>query len=411
MPDTYPLLAGSGGDDPTPQDRNGADGHEIDLQQDISAKAIVGLGRDASDDESRPLGERLDDEDEGFEPLSVEFKHSRYNEASVLTVESTAETWPDTNRQLAVQINDTFVGAGRIEESAPKTSTGGGAGSSSAATVVKAFDEIRYLKQSTFTATFVTTPVSDIVETVFATAGVAGSVDLDFDPLLTTTYENEGCAAVLDRLSTMVRGAWYTDFRETDANQLLFTDDPAIQRHNIGGILETDAGLQTAPYDGVVVIGGQPSPSDPSGSESGSDPAAARNVVAHEPIRATAGETGTGARVFRHTDKSIQGQETATSVAHSLLDEFERQQGSGSITLVGNASIRPLDTMTMPPGLGGQEYIVSSVTQTCSVKDGFKTEIGVGGVIDPERGPGTPIGPSGGGGGGSGDSTEPVTLN
>ena len=305
--------------------------------------------------------------------VEVEYKSSRYNEAALTTLKIVADRYPEQGEIVSVSINDTTIASGYVDVSKP-TSDG--------LVAIDAFDTVRPLKQGSVTADFDQIPLENVVTVVCAFADVEpAAIKLENNPEITATYEGRRIASVLDTLAARVRGVWFTD-PSTPTARPVFTDGVSFTptRHDIEYILEdTDAGLQTAPYDGVRVIGGAKRSNGRT------------NTLTKNPVTATAGDTGRGARVYRYENGSIMSNKEAKRVAHKHLDSFEMQQGTGEIKLVGNEAIQPFDSVTMPDNLGSAEHLVSEVTHSANVSDGFLTTIKVGGLIEGERGPGAPV--------------------
>ena len=314
------------------------------------------------------------------------YESSRYNQAALIPLKAISDRFPEQGEYVTVRINGRPVASGRVDTSAP-ADTG--------EITIDAYDTIRALKQATVTTSVEDQDLKQFITYVCATAGISpAAIHLRNNRKMTLTYGGRSAAKVLDDLAHRGRGVWFADMASA-GGQPTFTDSINVPRRNIKHILpDTDPGLQTAPYDGVRVVGG---PKAGDGSAGGG--------ISKNPVTATAGQTKQGKRVYRHEDKSIRTQKSANRTAHSLLDEFQRQQGTGKIKLVGDERLQPLNTVIMPDELGGQEFLVSTVKHELSVSNGYTTTLTVGGLIDGERGPGQPVGvrqPSGGGGGGSG---------
>lgn len=395
----------------------GEPGHQIDLHPDLSAY-ITTVAPDDGRNAGGPTtgGSGIPTPGEAgvttgligdINPLSIVVKTDRWSAASsteVVIAPQSSPVFPDTGVDLEAYINGTRVGAGRLEEAGPKASSkeddkggivpstqmSGGEPKAETGITLVGYDELRYLSQKTITKSYQNVRLSTVVNDIFSAADVSGDVRLRYNPRITADYNNQKCRYLLTQLAHRVRGIFRVNARG-DGNRLVFTDRPNFIRHNIGGILEIDTGLQQTPYDGVRVIGGVPR----GGSGGGGGPPGA--TFAQSPVIATAGRTGKKARVYPHPDKTIRSKPAAQRLANSLLDEFRRQQQQGVIKIVGNAAVQPVDTVKTPPSFGGTEYAVSTVEHVLSTgsgkaggagssQKGFRTNITVNGVVGDERG-------------------------
>jgi hypothetical protein len=395
-------------------------GHRIDLTPDLSGTFVTVTDPTRSEDTTGSSG--LPEPGEiglttgltgNIPPAAIKVKTGRFSAAASLQTTiapQQSEVLPDMGVDLEAYINGTRVAAGRLEEAGPNITVqdvlSGDTPGSSAMSMNKkgdigvnlvAFNELRYLRQQSITQSYRNARLSKIVNDIYDAANISGEVRLNHDPRLSPNYQNQQCRLLLTQLAHSVRGVFRVNARGS-GNRIVFTDNPRLIRHNIGGVLKMNTGLQTAPYDGVVFTGGIPA-SAGGGGTGGDGGGPPPQSFTQNPIRATAGDTGPNARVYRTKNTTVHTQLVADMRANSFLDEFKRQQRQGKIVLAGNAAIQPFDTVTLPPSLGGNEFAVSRVEHTLSTgsagagtgETGFRTTVWVNGVIDGERGPGQPV--------------------
>lgn len=364
-----------------------------------------------------------------IQPTKVKYLTSRFSQAALIEVTgisespledvrevslglSSGETDPDSDAEVdspplvpnataTLFINGILVGSGELQE----ISVG-----EEGLVTLTASDAIRNLLQSTFTHSFSEgVVVSTAVRTVIEDAGIipaggseigdgetaasqpgeiAGESRYDVQvseaiaEFLNETNAQYGMApfvtdreftqvSSLEALSTLLQDVnWYFYCDET--NTLNIRPELNPTEWELDYITKTSAGLQSPPYQRVIVTGGNRTPPDSGGS-------VPNRYMTKQTVAASAGE---GRPVYRHTDKSITTEMNAQRVADGILEEFQRQQASGEITIIGNPEIRPLDVVVMPEDMGGESYLVSSITHSITSSDGFLSTLGVGGVVD-----------------------------
>lgn len=340
-------------------------------------------------------------------PTKIVYESDRYNAASSLQVEGIAHAgdelvsgFPESESLevgLLCEINETLIGAGTLSESIVNED-GIWEGSS--------FGAARKLQQNTITrpkgGTFV-----DVIRDIFRAADIPRGlndpnidgipqyvihIDPDVEESLGTEnrplelvhyhgdpgFQQEKCVDALDKILRDINWQWWV----SAGNVVHVAPNLPSEEHDLQYVLDTSAGKQTPPFQQVEVIGDNTPGAD--------DPAAAPGGASNEylickdsPIRATAGD---GKPIYTYSDETITTESQARAAAESIMEELLRQQQGGTITIVGNENIRPLDVVTLPDLLGGESYLVSSVTHDVSNDNGFTTEIGCGGLIN--AGPG-----------------------
>lgn len=362
-------------------------------------------------------------------PTDITVRTSRYDEAAVVSVTGLADAPDETIRTLPLTPEETRAAAQEQADQAdgdedevaaipvPETSfriavngtpIGGGvvddiAVDEEGAVSITAFDGVRKLLQASITVSFQDEVITTAIERVFAAANIPAIED---DPSFTAArpryridaieteianrlensqagvapfqvnreFTDAGCVTALNTLLRDVNWFFYTD----PANVINIEPTLPSEGFDVRYITQTSAGKQTPPYQRVVVTGGRNATAD-EGS----------HMIGRDPVVGTAGE---GEPVFRTTDHSITTQENADLAAKDILQELQRQQATGSVTVVGRPDIRPLDSVTLPDHLGGESYAVGSITHTINNTDGFITKIGCEGLLDAGTTSGTETG-------------------
>jgi len=239
-------------------------------------------------------------------------------------------------------------------------------------TRIVAFDALHDLKRTTISETFDRIQGRDALRRVAAKAGIEIDVRSEARTSLTVSFKSATGDSAVEKLTKLLGAVWYVNAE----NALVVTDPGRVgDRRELRRVVTASAGKTTPAYQSVRVTGN---------SATSRRGRSARHLVASQPVRATAGR---GNPTFEYEDNDISSQQQAQNVADALLRRLEQQQRSGSVTVVGRGDIRPFDTVAFPDGLGGEEYLVESVAHRINSRDGFLTQLSLGGLVsgpDPQ---------------------------
>lgn len=208
--------------------------------------------------------------------------------------------------------------------------------------------------------------------------------------LVSQAYDGTACTDIVAEMARRLDAAWWVDGQNT----VRIASVPNTESHTVGAVLTHSAGSQQAPYTKVVVEGGQ--------QTTGSGGSGA---LSKETIRATAGDEDASANQTRQYEApTITSESMAQNVANALLAEYEKQQASGTVELVGDSRLRPLDVIRTPDTeyFSGQRFLVSAVTHTVD-DQGYKTRVQCGSLEGQQGGGSSGGGGGGGNGGGNGN--------
>lgn len=285
------------------------------------------------------------------------------NTAAQLTVKGLIETTPSEGSEVTASLMEEEVFTGTV---ADPNEMGDGR------TKIKAFDGVRDLKKNSLTQTFESAQIEQIAVAAAQAAGLDYVIDLP-DETTSAEYSDKRCDEIIEKMADIGSAIWFVDA----GGLLTVTQDVAAEtdRHQLEYVLDHSAGAATPPYQSVRVEGASPTSE---GGEGRSGGRSSSHLISSGVITATAGE---GEPTYRYKDNDIRTEQQAQNVADSVLRKLKSQQKSGWIKIVGDASIRPYDTVTMPDHLGGAQYLVAGVEHTLGVKSGFKTKMRVGAPI------------------------------
>lgn len=231
---------------------------------------------------------------------------------------------------------------------------------------LKAFDAIYELKNATVSKQYDTVPAGRVIQDTVGSVGVDVSIETESETAISPTFKETAVDAVVEKAAKLSNSVWYVDA----SNTLVFTDPSAVgDRRRVEKIRDASPGKRTPAYQSVRVVGN--SPASRRGKEFDS-------LVASEPIVATAGD---GDPTFEYEDDDINSKKQAQNVADSILTRLKRQQKGGFVDVVGRNDVRPFDVVELPESFGGESYQVSTVKHTITKSDGWKTKIGLGGLI------------------------------
>jgi len=295
---------------------------------------------------------------------ALELTVDRQNTAAELTAQGLIDETPDSDTELEVSILDERVFTGTLTD--PQT-TGDGR------TKLRAYDAARELKQATLTQTFEEARLNSIAAAAFAQAGVEYDLALD-ESRTSAEYSDKRCDKIVQKVADLGKGVWIVD----PTNTVQITDDigALTTEHQLESVIDTSAGKATPAYQSVHIYGSSPA-SAGAGNRTGGR--RAMHLLASAPVSATAGE---GDPTYTYIDDDIRTEEQAQNVADRLYQELQAQQQGGWIDIVGDPTIRPYDTVTLPESLGGAQYLVSGVRHRLGIGNGFTTRIQCGGVIE-----------------------------
>ena len=294
-------------------------------------------------------------------PDGLTYDVDRYNTSAELEVDILADTPPAEERAVTCSIQGETVFTGTVTKSEQRTEF----------VHLIANDVVHDLKRATLTQSFTEADIATVAEAALGQASInarqTAAIDL---PAATTSAEfsEERCDKVLEDVSDWGNAVWGVD--ATNTVYLTASIDERTTRHDLEYIIDAAPGERTMPYQSVRVEGA--SPASRKGRSS-------MHLVASESISATAGE---GDPQFSHQDSRIKTTAMAENAAQAIHTELQRQRGTGTITTVGNPLIQPYDTVSPPDHIAADEYLVSGVQHRITSRDGFRTTIQCGGLVE-----------------------------
>lgn len=306
-----------------------------------------------------PVGTLVPADDEAMR-LTVD----RRNTAAELTAKGLIDTAPAEDVPVQASIMDAQVFAGTATDT---QATGDGRVS------LTAFDAARDLKRATLSQSYNQASIATIAEDACQQAGVEYDLDL---PRETTSaeYTDKRCDVVLQKMADLGKAVWVVDPQGT----VVVTQEVGelSTDHELEYVLDHSTGTATPAYQSVRVYGSSPASAGASNRSGGQS---AMHLLSSAPITATAGD---GEPTYTYTDDDIRTQQQAQNVADRVLQKLQAQRKGGWTDIVGDPTIRPYDTVTMPGHLGGESYLVSGVTHRLSAGNGYTTRISCGGLIE-----------------------------
>ena len=292
----------------------------------------------------------------GRKKLGIEYITDRYNTSAKLSVPVLADSAPVEGQDVQLIIQDETVFTGQINSSES------GLGDRIYLTAYDAADE---LKGATLTQSFDRATITAIAKAALEEAGIDSyEVNLPSERS-SPDFDNERCDRVLQRCATWGDAIWYV----TPDNMVVLTQSVSSEGHDLEYLTDTSDGLASPAYESVTVIGS--APTSRRGQQS-------MHMLSSKRIIASAGD---GLPKYRYEDAGIRTQKMAENAAQSILKELQRQKEGGTITVLGDPTIRPWDTVTLPPAQGGTTYLVSGAEHSLTSRKGFKTKITVGQVV------------------------------
>lgn len=234
-------------------------------------------------------------------------------------------------------------------------------------TRLTAYDAIYDLKRETISAKL------DVVNAELAIKDeVEKRVDVDVviesssRSEVSTTFKKTALDQYVEKMAKLSNTVWYVNYD----NELVIDDPGSVGRdRELDRLRDVSAGKKSPAYQSVRVIGN--SPTSRRGREFD-------HMVASEPVVATAGD---GDPEFRYEDDNIGDQKQAQNVADSIFNRLKRQQKGGYVEVVGRNDLRPWDIVTLPDSQGGESYTASTVKHTIDGSNGWKTRLGLGGLV------------------------------
>lgn len=324
----------------------------------LDSEQVYGIARIGSATVPLVVGGSSGQSSGSDQKLRLSYIVDRYNTSAKLKTPVLTQRSFDEGDELTVDLQDETIFTGAVESSED------GLGDRVHLTAYDAADK---LKGATLTQSFDTASIGTIATAALDAAGV-GNYRVNVPNERTSPdFDNERCDKVLERCAKWADGVWFV----TVDNEVVLTQDIAGESfdHELEHVIDATPGVTTPPYQSVLVIG--TAPASKTGQET-------MHMLSSEAIIATAGD---GSPRYRYEDAGIRTQKLADNVAQNILRELERQRRGGTITIVGEPSIRPWDTVTLPAAQGGGTYLVSGVEHSISSRKGFKTTITVGRAV------------------------------
>lgn len=296
----------------------------------------------------------------GSEPEGLTYDVDRFNTSAELEVDILAETPPQEDRVVSCSLQGETIFTGTVTKAEQR----------SGYVHLIANDSVHELKRATLTQSFTEAEIREVAAAALGEVGfnLRSSAMIDLPPEKTSAeFTEERCDKVLEDVSDWGNGVWGVDTE--NAVYLTQSINERSTSHDLEYIIDAAPGERAMPYQSVRVEGTSPA------SRQGRR---AIQLISSQSVSATAGE---GEPTFSHQDSRIKTQAMAENAAEAILAELKRQRGTGTIKVAGNPSLRPYDTITLPPSIDETEYLVSGVQHRITNRDGFRTTIKCGGVV------------------------------
>jgi hypothetical protein len=314
----------------------------------------------------------VSDAPENFDVSECEIETSSYNEAAIADLKTYHE--PDSasetpkpfvdGSEISVSINGDRLIQATVQQSFL---------ASDGLIHTKAYDQIRHMKNSYCDSTYSDTRIRSIFESIAEEIEVPHVFDFSENfqdranlPGANVSLSTQDVSGVnaMNRLVSAAGGYWWIDLR----NRLVYSDTLPTTTYELEYVKDAFAGDALPPYQQVVVYG------KPETANSGN--------LSKNPTRGSAG-SGQPKKVYR--DNTIRSDAQAEAVAKNMLEQYQNQSKDGTITLPGHAKVRPMDIIVEPDiaaddRVQGRSYLASRLKHKLSARDGFETEVTVGGL-------------------------------
>lgn len=209
---------------------------------------------------------------------------------------------------------------------------------------------------------------------------------------LLRNYTDTTAKSIIYDLELASRGVFWVD----KFNVLRF-GSPKSKIHKLSFVTESDARIQTPPYNTVKVVGDDVSQSDEDSGYTtnhliGTDSMTVfKSVFQKDNSEYVVRDENLGEPVYTYKDESIRTRREAENVAESLIEDITEQRAEGKIVIPGRPMIDIFDVIEVPDSfavtkdgtqLPASQYFVKEVIHRVNESDGFVTEITVGGVVN-----------------------------
>ncbi len=188
-------------------------------------------------------------------------------------------------------------------------------------------------------------------------------------------YENRSLSYILDDIAKRLDAYWWVD----EHNVVKMRPDPPVGWHYLDRIKEISLGDGQAAGNQVVVFGGAPT------SEEGQE---AATMYAHNQIKSSAritygDEEDKRIKEFKVKDQNLTTQAEVEAFMNSKIGEFAEDLKEGKVTIVGDETITPFDTVYVPEDANLDdtiqgEYMAQVVRHKVDAQNGYVTEIELG---------------------------------
>jgi hypothetical protein len=293
--------------------------------------------------------------------LGLRVETGVYNRSAVAKVTVLDDGTIDEGARLAVDIRGQRVFTGEVAEAEA------GVGDRRRLT---AYGPIFKLKQESISQTFDSVPAEVLIFTRVRDADLPAELAIDSRTTVSTSFRDTPLDEVIEKTCKLADLVWFVS---EDGEVVVSNPETVGESRLVDDLLDASEGKRTPAFQSVVVLG--QSPASRRGAEF-------RHMLPSRPIRAEAGD---GDPVFRYEDSNIRTLSQARNVASSIERRLNRQQKGGFVVVPGRPDVRPFDRVKLPPSRGGEEYLVSEVSHTVT-KDGFRTRLDLGGLLDPDTG-------------------------
>lgn len=214
-----------------------------------------------------------------------------------------------------------------------------------------------------------------VAENLFETAGVKHDINGDREandipegslnaasPAFGFEVDDIPVSKALNKLSQQTGGIWHVD----GTNTCHFRLGPPFENYRLRRVLEFEEGEQSFPWGAVKVI------SRPSWRNTGE-----KCVISNKPLVGWFPKQKKNRKkpFYKYKTNDIHSKAVAEQVAKGTYRSFQKQRGTGKAKIVGDARIRPGDTVNLSNIFEREHYAVKSVTHSVNSTEGFVTEL------------------------------------
>lgn len=290
-------------------------------------------------------------------PHGLTYDVDRFNTSAELEVSVLGDEAPPSGTPVACQIQDDRIFSGTVTKAEAHAGW----------VHIVANDVVHELKRASLTQSFQQAPIEDIATAALEEVGADYAVDLPPEQT-SAEFSDERCDRVLEQCATWGNGVWLVDTDDT----VRLTQDIASTstRRRADYVIDAAPGERSMPYQSVRVEGASPASSRGTAS---------MHLLSSESVVATAGD---GEPTYRHEDDRVKTQAMAENAAQQILKELRRQRAGGPVTIVGDGTLRPFDTLELPSSISEQAYLISGIQHRITNREGFRTTVQCSGTVE-----------------------------